>query len=222
MDYQKCNWYFNGVHYGFPIFLLIMGIILFICGCNGSAACFVSGLALIVLSIWMIDNKRKQKVTDEEYEAEIAHEISEIEQRALNKLGLDKKAMVIDPIQLDHYCWDDNVIHKEGADGLLRSNRYEISMLFFTADEVHFYNYKFCTTQSDQKEFTDMYFYQDIVSVSTGSEILTICGSKQEVEKFYLRTAGGNALDISFSNVDDVQGKIVALRNLLREKKKQG
>ena len=83
----------------------------------------------------------------------------------------------------------------------------------------------FNTLEKKQTESTDVYFYQDIVSVSTTSQETEIADSitneKQTVnyESFELRTAGGTSLSVAIRDQDQAQRSINAMRALLREKK---
>ena len=68
------------------------------------------------------------------------------------------------------YVYSKTALVKKGKDGLYRSNKYQAVMFFFSDNEVHCFTYDFSITASGQKESTDVYFYKDIVSVSTQTE----------------------------------------------------
>ena len=85
---------------------------------------------------------------------------------------------------------------------------------------LHSYTCEFCTTEEQKKEFTDVYFYQDIVSASTESSTATFKnGEKVQYESFKLTTSGGTSLFVSISDSDHAQRSISAMRQLLRAKK---
>ncbi len=71
----------------------------------------------------------------------------------------------------------------------------------------------------EETESTDVYFYKDIVSVSTASETVEVLGFKIDYEYFKLTTAGGTALSVSLRDVDNAQRSINAMRALLKTKK---
>ena len=96
-------------------------------------------------------------------------------------------------------------------------------MIFFSQNEMHCYTLRFKTTEQEQVEETDVFFYQDIVSASTTSNTETITvGKKQKtvnIEAFKLTTKGGNAIIVNLLNAADAQNSVNAMRALLREKK---
>jgi hypothetical protein len=92
-------------------------------------------------------------------------------------------------------------------------------MLFFSEHEVHCYTYNFDTTSQKQTEATDVYFYKDIVSVSTASDTVQVLGQNVDYEYFKLTTAGGTALSVSLRDVSNAQRSINAMRALLKTKK---
>ena len=92
-------------------------------------------------------------------------------------------------------------------------------MLFFSQNEVHCYTYNFDTTQNKHTEATDVYFYRDIVSVSTASESTEVLKETVDYESFKLTTAGGTALQVSLRDVSNAQRSINAMRALLKAKK---
>ena len=70
------------------------------------------------------------------------------------------------------------------------------------------------------RESTDVYFYKDVVSVSTCSKSVKIEGHEYEHEMFKLVTAGGTVLEVSLKDVEkNSRNSINAMRQLLREKK---
>ena len=84
---------------------------------------------------------------------------------------------------------------------------------------MHCYTYRFDTTEDKKTEETDVYFYKDIVSVSTASDEAKLGDQSFNYEYFKLTTAGGTALTVSLRDVNNAQRSINAMRSLLREKK---
>lgn len=103
-------------------------------------------------------------------------------------------------------------------------DNFDNSETFFSSNEVHCYTYDFSITESSQKESTDVYFYKDIVSVSTqtdGSEYSVGKGksSQFDYEYFKLTTTGGTSISCAVRNIDDAQRSINGMRALIKSKK---
>ena len=175
---------------------------------------------MLALGIFLIVLKKKNIVTDRQYDEQVGSMLKDMQGRALNKLGIDEdEVKEIAPISFDGYVYKGADYAKKGEDGLYRTNKYESVILFFSEHEVHCYTYNFTTTQKKQTESTDVYFYKDIVSVSTASETVEVLGFKIDYEYFKLTTAGGTALSVSLRDVDNAQRSINAMRALLKTKK---
>lgn len=221
MDYQKNQKYFRPIKYNGAIFLIVVGAIVFLAGLsNSTVVAAIIGLLLIAGGIALIVMKKKSIVTDAEYDASVASMLNDMQTRALNKLGIDEdEVKEIAPISFDGYVYEGTTQVKRGADGLWRTNKYESVILFFSEHEVHCYTYNFDTTFQKQTESTDVYFYKDIVSVSTASDTIQVLGQNVDYEYFKLTTAGGTALSVSLRDVDNAQRSINAMRVLLKTKK---
>jgi hypothetical protein len=146
--------------------------------------------------------------------------LSEIDEKALNKLGIDEdEVKEAKPIYIDGYEFEKATKTKLGKDGLWRSNLYKVIAIYFSANEVHCYTYKVDTLISKQSESTDVYFYNDIVSISTSTDTSNINNVNREYESFVLVTKGGTKLKVAIRNKDEAQRSINAMRSLLRTKK---
>lgn len=220
MDYQKNQKYFQTVSYKGALILIAIGAIFFLVGMSGSAGTAFVGLLLIAGGVGLIFMKKKAIVTDAEYDASVGSMLNNMQGRALNKLGVDEdEVKEIAPISFDGYVYKGASQAKKGEDGLWRTNKYESVILFFSEHEVHCYTYNFDTTSQKQTEATDVYFYKDIVSVSTASDTVTVLGQNVDYEYFKLTTAGGTALSVSLRDVNNAQRSINAMRALLKTKK---
>ena len=217
MDYKKNLKYFQPMNLKFAIIVCIIGVSLL-------AASPVVGLLAIALGVVIIVLQVKGRPTDEEIDSAAASQLKDMKARALRKLGVDEDEVnEIAPITFDGYVYDTDLI-KVGKDGKYRSNKYQAVMLFFSSHEVHCFTYEFSITESSQKESTDVYFYKDIVSVSTqteGTEYSVGKGksSKFDYEYFRLTTTGGTSISCSVRNVDDAQRSINGMRSLIKSKK---
>lgn len=225
MDTKLNNKYFENKDLKVPLIITVVGVVLLLCGAAlpGILIAAVGG-ALIYFSI--------NTTTDADYDKSVAAGLPDFKSRALMKLGIDEDEVnEIAPIVMGGYRFSGASKYKQGADGKWRTNRYETVVLFFSPREVHCYTYSVDTTDpsANPREDTEVYFYQDIVTVSTSSESLNVTDAKTgkknvaNYESFVLRTTGGNALTVAVGNTEgtDVQRSINAMRQLLRQKKSQ-
>lgn len=225
MDTALNSKYFENKSLKTPLIITAVGVLLLIMGLiiPGLIIAAVGG-ALIYFSI--------NTTTDEAYDRSVAAGLPDFKTRALSKLGIDEDEVnEIAPIVMGGYRFNGATRFKQGADGKWRTNRYETVVLYFSPREVHCYTYSVDTTNPNvsPKEDTEVYFYQDIVTVSTSSESQNVTDSKTgkssvaNYESFVLRTTGGNALTVAVSGAEgtDVQRSINAMRQLLRQKKSQ-
>ena len=160
---------------------------------------------------------------DAEYDKLATGMIKFTKDDALAKLGLDESEVTeAAPVCISGYSFDGAEYVKMGKDGKWRSNRYETWYLFFSKNEVHCCKKTIKTTADWKTESTDVYFYKDIVSVSTTSESKTVLNKHIDYDCFVLTTAGGTAFKVSLKDVDDAQRSVNAMRSLLRAKKQEG
>lgn len=222
MDYQKNLKYFATFSLKVPVILTVIGVIVFLAGTGGSAGSVFFGLLLIAAGVGIIVMKVKGKISDEEYERGILSKLNDVNKKALNKLGVDEdEVKEIAPITFDGFVIKGFDHAKKGKDNKWRTNKYRSTTLLFSANEVHCYTYTFSTTEEKKSEETDVYFYKDIVSVSTASDTVRFEGETKdtEFEYFKLTTAGGTALQVTLRDVDGAQRSINAMRQLLKQKK---
>ena len=227
MDYQKNMRYFNGVDHTISTTIMSLGGVLVFAGIFVLIASIVGGIVLIVVGvlatvggIYYRGKEKEELVSDEQYDDSVGSMLSNIQANAMEKLGIDEdEVKEIAPISFDGYVYKGASQAKKGEDGLWRTNKYESVMLFFSEHEVHCYTYNFDTTSQKQTEATDVYFYKDIVSVSTASDTVQVLGQNVDYEYFKLTTAGGTALSVSLRDVSNAQRSINAMRALLKTKK---
>lgn len=219
MDYKKNAKYFKPLNLKVPIILIIVGlIVLFSIDTFVGLLIVAAGIAWIVLQI-------KGKPTDEDIDAAVTSQLKNMKMRALKKLGVDEdEVSEITPITFDGYVYDKRAIIKRGKDGKYRSSKYQAVMFLFSSNEVHCFTYDFSIVENSQKESTDVYFYKDIVSVSTqtdGTEYSVGKGksSQFDYEYFKLTTTGGTSISCSVRNIDDAQRSINGMRSLIKSKK---
>lgn len=220
MDVQLNNKYFENKSLKGPIIVLVIGILILLAGQTLFGIIIAAaGGAWVYFSL--------NTTTDADYDKSVNSQIPDLKKRALQKLGVDEdEVKEIAPIVMGGYRFNGASKFKKGDDGKWRTNRYEAVVLMFSQNEVHCYTYSFSTTENNVNEKTDVYFYRDVVTVSTDSETQSVTDSKTgkteqaNYEAFVLRTTGGNALNVAVGNSDsDVDRSINAMRQLLRAKK---
>lgn len=228
MDYEKNKRYFEGVSFKGASALMAWGIIIatisFIVLVAAKAAAAIIflmiGAGMIVLSVFVRKNTKKKIVTDQDYDMEIANNLLGIRERAMNKLGLDEDEVnEIEPITIHGFKFAGCDKIKFGQDCLYRTNKYEAVMFFFSQHEVHCYTWTFDTLEKEQKERTDVYFYKDIVSVTTETDNIEVYSTKLEYEYFKLTTTGGTSISASVRDAENAQRSINAMRALIKNKK---
>lgn len=220
MDYKKNLKYFQPMNLKIAIIVCIVGLILMAAG-DGA---LVVGLIAIAVGVLLIVAQVKGRPTDADIDAAVASQLNDMKTRALRKLGVDEDEVnEIAPITFDGYVYNKALV-KQGKDGKYRSSKYQAVMFFFSSNEVHCFTYDFSITESGQKESTDVYFYKDIVSVSTqteGTEYSVGKGKSShfDYEYFKLTTTGGTSISCSVRNIDDAQRSINGMRSLIKSKK---
>lgn len=236
MDYELNKKYLLGtpISTSKPPLILILGIVFFVCSSyvffiaeiyiyNSGIAFIILPFAGIVLTVIGAKNmKPPVYISDEQYDINVKRNLFALRSQAINALGIDEsEVQEIAPIEFDGYAYTGAQKIKQGKDGRFRSNKYQSVIILFSVNEAHVYKYTYDTTCDKHSEETDVYFYKDIVSVSTSTDIIEVLGKKIESEYFKLTTAGGNALSVSVFDIDGAQRSINAMRALLREKKQQ-
>ena len=215
MDFAANKKYFQEASIKLQLILIAIGVICFF---------FQPILAILLIAagaVWIYFAKKK--ISDEEYDKGVNSEVQKIMARALSKLGLEEsEAKEIEPIELGGYVFSGAVSVKQGKDNVWRSSKYEVLMMFFTANEAHCFKCTFSTTEDQHTDMTDVFFYPDIVSVSTvASDTTTSTGVNITGERFVLRTSGGNTIEAGIRDPEYASRSINSIRQLLRTKKSQ-
>jgi len=185
-------------------------------------------LVLIAAGGGLILRQTAGRPTDAEIDAQFhAAALSGLQEKALTKLGLDlDDVALIDPVLVGGYRYFDSRQVKRGKDGIDRASECEAVAIFFGEQELHSYKYEFSLVADKDRELTDVYFYRDVVSVSTKSSTqrISIVGEAQpqpvKSEVLVLTTSGGTAVQCVVNSLDDKGGRdIQAARQLVRDKK---
>ena len=210
------NYFFDGLKGLKKLIRLTFIVWAIVCFMDKSS--FWLGILFVIAAICM---SLRKKVSDAEYDKAVQSVLEFLKEQALEKLGVDEdEVSEIEPILFGGYDFSNYTLSKQGEDGIWRTNKYEVVYLFFSQNEVHCYTLEFSTSESKTRESTDVYFYKDVVSVSTCSKSVKIEGYEYEYEMFKLVTAGGTVLEVSLKDVEkNSRNSINAMRQLLREKK---
>lgn len=228
MNYSKNKKYFKPVKF---VSGIVCGVIALICLVVFALGCFEGQffiMALIFAAAALAAALDSFKIfgypTDADIDAAVTSQLSDLKQRALNKLGLDEdEVKEVAPIVIHGYVYQNSLI-TQGKDMEYRSNKYQAIMFLFSSNEVHCYTYDFSLTDNSQRESTDVYFYKDIVSVSTQTESTDYSVGKNksikvDCEYFKLTTTGGTSISCTVRNPDETQRSINGMRALIKSKK---
>jgi len=228
IEYERNAKYFKPVSYKAGIGLGVIGLILLF---TGSAGAVFVGLLFAGTGAFLIYRQVAGRPSDAEVVRQIQAIMAELRQRALDKLGLDaEEVRLIPPIIVGGYflgSLGSGFQVKKGKDGKLRSSIIEGVAIFFAEQELHAYKYQVSLVEKDESsESTDVYFYRDVVSVSTksSSRSVSVVGETKpqiwKTEVFTLTTSGGTDVECSMDASDGVAGaRIQGARQLVRDKK---
>ncbi|MBQ9638290.1 MAG: hypothetical protein IJV22_01870 [Bacteroidales bacterium] len=169
--------------------------------------------------------------SDSEFDAYVAKQIAGLHQRAIEHIGLDEDELKeIDPVSFGGFLFNNVRLSQKGEDGLWRSNKYQVSWIFFSSTHVYLYQKTIDLAFGDVSERTEEYFYKDITNFSTrqSSENIVsydangkeIDGSRQTVNttSFTIVVPGDN-LTCAMDKNDSNERSIQAMKTKLREKK---
>jgi hypothetical protein len=228
IDYERNAKYFEPVSYKGGITLCVIGLLLILPGKPGAA---LVGLLLGGLGAFLLYRQGAGRPTDADIDRQVRTILEELPQRALKKLALDAdEVKLIDPIIVGGHplgSRGSRIRVKIGKDGKVRSSIVEGIAIFFAEQELHAYKYQVSLVKKNESsDRTDVYFYRDVVSVSTRSDSTSVpvVGEANpqtlNTEVFTLTTSGGTAVECSMNASDNVAGhNIQGARQLVRNKK---
>jgi hypothetical protein len=223
ISYAQNIKYFKPVSYKPGIICIVVGVLMLFFASFGPV---LIGLVLIGIGSYLIYNQTAGRPGDAEIDRQVRAVLSELRGRAIEKLGLHEKDFeLIKPIIVGGKVYTSTSQVKKGKDGSYRTSDCEGVVIFFAEQELHAYKYQISLVdQGRAREETDVYFYRDVVSVSTRSDQLQITIGAQRVplhlELFRLTTSGGTNVECSMSaTASDTEREIHAARQLIRDKK---
>ncbi|MBR6489645.1 MAG: hypothetical protein IKT03_03830 [Muribaculaceae bacterium] len=181
---------------------------------------------------YFLDNERccfGEKVTDKEIDEIVQAKTNELSKNMVfGRLGIaEEHVTALAPVQFKGYVID-NAFVKKGKDGVFRSSRYQVSWLFFSNEQVYFYQKTFSLIDDSKKENIEEYFYKDITSFSSliNTEQYSVYDKNGEIvahgsldsQYFALTVPGEKMLCATGIGCDNV---IRGMKELLREKKNE-
>ena len=117
MNYERNLKYFQKVDLKGALIAMTIGAILTLIGFSGSGESLIIGLLLLVGGFFYLKSTLKGIVSDKEYDQSVLSALKDINQKALNKLGLDEsEANEISPISFDGYVIKGYDYAKKGED----------------------------------------------------------------------------------------------------------
>lgn len=226
MDYKKTIQYFYKKDYTVGATIIVVGLMISVIGMfffpmlRGVALIF--GVPLVITGgILLLFEAQKEEISDRQYDELVLKFMDKnFILTAYSKLGIDADEVnAAAPLFIDGYVFKGNVNIKKGKDEMWRSSKFRRIGIFFSENEVHVFTKTIKTTRNQAEEKTDVYFYDDIVSISTSTEKERKGNAVIEYESFILMTKAGTSLSVSIMNRDNAQRSINAMRSLLRMKK---
>jgi len=158
-----------------------------------------------------------------------------IKAKALKKLGIDEDQVTeIPPVEFRGFDFSAEE-YKSGC-----TNLYEVTWLFFSADQLFVYSIEIDMISNTKKERTEEYFYKDVTNFSSSTESIEKteevvettkggCGSppvtNYSQKKSVLDTAmfkivvPGEAFTCAMEANDEIEKRIQGMKQKLREKK---
>lgn len=233
MDYSRNEKYFrpNPSPKAIIIFA-VMGLILLSC------KLWFLGMIAVVLAVIIGVVMYGGRPTDAEIDAQRDSFMSALKDQAIKKLGIDEEeAKIAPPLFLRGYSFgrsvlgdkaNQNVCDKKGKDGYWRSPECTLSAFFFTEHEIHYYCRTVSLVSDAFKEYTEEFFYKDVVSIKTDEIEKPFfdpkTGEESPTEKtrwtaFMLRNTGGETTKCSCNNTEEADNAVNAMRSLVRQKK---
>ena len=225
INYERNRKYFTPVRDKPGIICIVAGVLLLF---FGSAGPVLAGLVLAghrrVSDLQPGGRSPRRRRTDRQ----VRDILGGLNQQALDKLGLDAdEVSLIQPIVVGGNSFAGSRA-KKGKDGVYRSSTCEGIAIFFGEQELHSYKYQVSLIEDHRvSEETDVYFYRDVVSVSTKSDTIQVqidgAGMHQvQVELFKLTTSGATTIQCSMDATSNTKGRdIQGAKTLIRNKKMQ-
>lgn len=167
-----------------------------------------------------------QYMTDDEYFRRIDEKKKSLGlyARAVEQIGLDPEELQeIPPVCLENFVFND-AWTKTTQSGLRVSSSYQVSWIFFSAEQIYLYQYTMYMDEDKKREDTEEYFYQDVTAFVTKSQsekAKNTDGTTVDVETTKLGiVVPGTTLMVAVNDTDSTfRNSVKAMKFKLREKK---
>lgn len=167
-------------------------------------------------------------MTDDEYMQIVRQhrDALNLKQKAISKIGLDEDELSeMPPVCFEGFYFKDAWTKRTKA-GERVSSCYQVSWLFFSADQIYLYQYIIYLDENKKKESTEEYFYTDVTSFSTRTETELARDTKKpdakvevETNKFAMIVPGATLTVALEDSAGDFEDAIKRMKFKLREKK---
>ena len=233
MDYKRNAKYFKALKLPPKVILAVfVGIaILF----SVKPAVAILGLVLAGIIWWFVYGG---KPSDAEIDAALNSFMEKLHDQALKKLGIDEEeAKIAPPLFLKGYSLGSSILGDRannklydirGKDGLWRSPECVLTAWFFTESQIHLYRRTISLVSASYKEYTEEFFYNDVVSIKTDELEVPWIDPKTGKEStnfkakgiaFMLRNTGGETTSCACNSTEEADAAVNAMRSLVRQKK---
>lgn len=242
--------YFYGNRWPQIIMLLALPVTIFLGASTrdfgNSSSVFV--LMVIIASVWYCIDKFtvSNPKAEELYDSLVKVDVEKFRPISMEKLGLlEENIQKADPINVyGAYLDYDPTIHeikqnffeklfnplprlilKVGADNKIRSSLVQITMFYFSKDQIFVYQVDYDICSGDfLEDSTSEYFYTDIDCIRTGERLVTEKKKREIVKKKYeyfqvIVTSGTSTYAISEEPI--LEHEVMGMRQLVRDCKNE-
>lgn len=222
MDFKKNRHYFEPINWLVTIIFTIISIALLYFYIWIGIILLLGIGSYIFLKYWY-------RPTFEDIDAVFDEQISTAVQKGFEKLGLvldevnEMDPVIIHGPMLDAFWFKPAV--RKGKDQKIRSSNYQVTVFFFSKQQMYLYHHSFSIIDDEKNEWTDEYLYQDLVSISTSSTVTTFYDSIRKVDDIFnlealqLTTRAGTTIACSIQDFQSIENTIRDMRSLFRSKR---
>ena len=233
MNYKRNAKYFKALRLSPKGWLVLIGVTGILFAVKPALA--ILGILLLAAVVWLIYGG---KPSDAEIDAQLNSFMDGLKEQALRKLGVDEEeTKIATPLFLKGYEFGESRLGDAanmklrdiyGKDGRWRSPECSLSAWFFTENEIHYYKKTVSLVSPSYKEYTEEFFYKDVVSVKTAEHEKPWIDPKTGLESkkfktrwtaFMLRNMGGETPECVCYSTEEADNAAQAMRSLIRQKK---
>ena len=162
-----------------------------------------------------------------------------LKEKAIEKIGLDESQIAeIPPVHFSSFVWRGEGVkrkwEKQGDYYRGATNKYTITWIFFSAEQLFTYTYTFDTMSDNVTVLTRDFFYKDITCIRTQHELEAErrkktkgCGCMAKPVFYFDHlhtdllqiTVPGDSFSFEIDSTDTIEQTIQATKAMIREKK---